>query len=125
MSNDKKLKGIPTISELSPDGTIVELLYNPIERTTALAVSRPDGSVSVEAFHDTASDERLVPYAATNNLITTGCVQLPSDIGDFTDKDALVAEIQGFIHRHVDLSPLFEEIATYYVLFFLGVRCFQ
>lgn len=116
MSTDGKSLTIPTVSWLSPDGVLVELLYNGIERTTALAVSRPDGSVSVEPFLDLASGERLVPYAPTNNLITTGCVLLPSAVGEFRGKAELVAEIQAFIHRYVDLSPLFEEIATHYVL---------
>ncbi|NIQ03928.1 MAG: hypothetical protein GWM98_29235, partial [Nitrospinaceae bacterium] len=29
----------------------------------------------------------------------------------------LVQEIQAFIHRYVDVSPLFERLASYYVLF--------
>ena len=116
MSNDQNPKTIPTISRLSPDGAIIELLYNAEERSTALAVSRSDGGVSVEPFIDLASDERLVPYSPTNNLIATGCILLPSAIGDFRDKAELVAEVQAFIHRYVDLSPLFEEIAAHYVL---------
>jgi hypothetical protein len=28
-----------------------------------------------------------------------------------------LAEIRSFIHRNVDVSPLYEEIASYYVLF--------
>jgi hypothetical protein len=116
MSTNTKKPTIPTVSRLSPDGTIVELLYNGEERTTALAVSRSDGSVSVEPFLDLASDERLVPYSPTNNLISTGCVLLPSAIGAFAGKQALVDEVRAFIHRYVDLSPLFEEIAAHYVL---------
>ncbi len=106
----------PTVSCGLPDGTLVELLYNGNERTTALAVFRPEGQVSVEPFLDLASDERLVPYKATNNLLTTGCVLLPSAIGEFDDKAALVGEVRSFIHRYVDLSPVFEEIAAHYVL---------
>ena len=106
----------PTVSRGLPDGTLVELLYNGDERTTALAVSRPDGSVSLEPHLDLARDERLVPYSATNNLIATGCVLLPSNLGVFPGKDVLLAEVRDFIRRHVDLSPFFEEIAAYYVL---------
>lgn len=109
-------QSLPTVSRGLPDGTLVELLYNRDERTTALAVSRPDGHVSVESHLDLASDERLVPYSAGNNLISTGCVLLPSAIGDFAGKDFLIREVRDFIHRHVDLSPLFEEIAAHYVL---------
>jgi hypothetical protein len=116
MSADRKITNTPTVSRLSPDRSLVELLYNPIERTTALAVSRSDGSVGVEPFLDLASDERLVPYSPTNNLIATGSVLLPSAVGDLQTKAALVEEVRAFIHRYVDLSPLFEEIAAHYVL---------
>src|SRR5580704_12922782 len=107
MNTNPKNPTTPTVSRLSTDGTMVELLYNPIERTTALAVSRSDGSVSVEPFLDLASDERLVPYAPTNNLIATGSVLLPSAVGELLTKAALVEEVRAFIHRYVDLSPLF------------------
>ena len=99
-----------------PRGTLVELLYNGEERTTALAVSRPEGRVSVEPFLDLASDERLVPYQATNNLLTTGCVLLPSAVGECQQKGCPVGGGAIFIHRYVDLSPGFEEIAAHYVL---------
>jgi hypothetical protein len=116
MTSEEKRPSIPTISRGLPDGTLVELVYNREERTTALAVFRPEGRVSVEPFLDLASDERLVPYSASNNLITTGCVLLPSTVGEFPGKAALVEEVRSFIHRYVDLSPVFEEIATHYVL---------
>ena len=34
----------------------------------------------------------------------------------FTTQAALIAAIQAFVHRYVDLSPVFEEIAAHYVL---------
>jgi len=42
---------------------------------------------------------------------------LPSEPEEYGSDEALVAEIQGFIHRYIDVSPLFERIASYYVLF--------
>jgi hypothetical protein len=41
---------------------------------------------------------------------------LPSGPSEFFTKDELVADIQTFLHRYVDLSPLFEKIAAYYVV---------
>jgi len=116
MADDAMRKLTPTISRGLPDGTLVELLYNGEERTTALAVFRPGGAVSVEPFFDLSSGERLVPYSATNNLITTGCVLLPSEVAPTGDKHALLRDMRAFIHRYVDLSPLFEEIAAHYAL---------
>lgn len=106
----------PTISRVLDDGTLVELVYDPANQTTALAVRRPDGRVSVEPHVDLDTGERLTPYSAQNNLITTGCVLLPSEIGVFEDKEALVAEIRAFLHRYVDLPDTFEAIAAHYVL---------
>jgi hypothetical protein len=116
MKDDTDRVVTPIVSRGLPDGTLVELLYNKDERTTALAVSRPDAGVSIEAHLDLTSDERLAPYSATNNLIATGCVLLPSEVGVYPGKAALLDEVRDFINRHVDLSPLFEEIAAHYVL---------
>jgi len=107
---------VPTISRVFDDGTLVELVYDPEKATTAFAVHRPDGSAAIEPSFLAPTGEQLVPYSAKNNLISTGCVLLPSDIGDFGDKGDLVVEIQAFLHRYVDLSPLFEEGAAHYVL---------
>lgn len=106
----------PTVSRVLPDGRLVELLYDPDRRATALAVGGPEGDVVVHESLDLADGERLVPYAADNNLIATGCVLLPSEVGPFTTQAELTGRIQAFLHRYVDLSPVFEEIAAHYVL---------
>lgn len=106
----------PTISRMLPDGTLIEAVYDAVKGSTALAVCNPAGVVSIESHLDLASGERLAPYAAGNNLLASGCVLLPSDVGEFTDKDSLLEDVRAFIHRYVDLSPLYEEIAAHYVL---------
>ena len=106
----------PTVSRVLPDGRLVELLYDPERRATALAVGGLDGSVAIQETLDLGDGERLVPYAADNNLIATGCVLLPSEVGSFTSQADLIGRIQAFLHRYVDLSPVFEEIAAHYVL---------
>lgn len=106
----------PTVSRVLPDGRLVELLYDPDRRATALAVGGPDSEIGIHDSFDLADGERLVPYAADNNLIATGCVLLPSEVGAVTTQAALIAQVQAFLHRYVDLSPVFEEIAAHYVL---------
>lgn len=115
-SFDYAQEPIPTVSHVGDDGTLVELLYDSIAHTTAFAVCLPDGSVRTEATLTLATGERMVPYSPRNGLIASRSVLLPSDIGDFGDKGDLVDAVRAFIHRYVDLSPAFEEIATYYVL---------
>lgn len=115
MNTDTRLP-TPTISHVCPDGTLIEAIYDADAVTTALAVRRPDGAISIERHVDLPTGERLVPYSARNNLLASGCVLLPGDIGDFGDKGDVVEAVRNFIHRYVDLSPTFEDIATHYVL---------
>lgn len=106
----------PTVSEVLEDGVLVELVYDPEARTTALAIGFPNGAMELRSEYTPRDGERLIPYSAQNNLIATGCVRLPSAIGVFTTKAALLGEIQTYLRRYVDLSPLYEEIAAHYIL---------
>jgi len=106
---------IPTVSRVCTD-TLVELVYERENRTTALAVSRFGGLWNIEQEVKIETGEVLVPYAAANNLIANECVLLPSAPVAYGLKDELVADVQAFLHRYVDLSPIFEQIAAYYIL---------
>ena len=116
MAEPSRTGAIPTVSRVFADGTLVELVYDPATVATALAIRHPGGTSESITTFDAPDGGRLVPYAATNNLIQTGCVLLPSEVRDFGDVGDLVRDIQAYLHRYVDLSPLFEEIAAYYAL---------
>lgn len=106
----------PIISRELPDGTLVETIFDPDAGTTMLAIARPDGTVEIAEKVDAPAGERLAPYSPTNNLLASGCVLLPSDVGDFGDKGDLLSVIRAYVARYVDLSPAFAEIVPYYVL---------
>ena len=113
--SNKSPRTVPTVSRVTPD-TLIELVYDRSKRTTALGVSRFDGLWNIEQEVKIETGEVLVPYAPSNNLIANECVLLPSTPAEYGLKDELLADIRAFLHRYVDLSPLFETIATYYVL---------
>lgn len=106
----------PTISRTCPNGTLIELLYDADAATTSLSVCAPDGSVTTHSRFALPTKEILIPYGANNNLLTSGCVLLPSDVGTYASKAELLASIKAYIHLYVDLTPLYEDIAAYYVL---------
>lgn len=106
----------PTISRTLEGGTLVELLYDPDSRTTALAIGSTSNRGAVRDSVELPGGERLIPYSPLNNLIANECVLLPSEIGDFRDKGEVLDRVRAFIHRYVDLPPTFEEIAAHYVL---------
>src|SRR2546427_624261 len=109
----KKQTARPTVSTVLPDGSLVEMVCQ--ENRTLFCVAK-DGEVRYEASL-LVNGRRLVPYSPRNNLLTNEVVLFPSEAVEYGSEQALVEEIRTFIHRYVDVSPLFEQIASYYVLF--------
>jgi len=113
-SGTPKKSDTPTVSAIGEDGTIVELVYRPEHRQTLLSLYNA-GRWSLMAHVD-LDESRLVPFSPHNNLIKNDVVLLPSEPLIYGSEENLLADIQSYIHRYVDLSPSFEKLATYYVL---------
>ena len=115
--NEYKLspESVPTVSAILQDGSIVETVYSDRPPQTAL-VAWKDHAWSREPFVNVDDVKRLVPYSPSNNLISNKVVLLPSEPEEYDSENDLVREIEAFIHRYVDVTPLFEKIASYYVL---------
>jgi len=111
----KKEAARPTVSAVLQDGSLIEMLYRPEENRTLFCVSK-DGEIRYEA-NLLVNGQRLAPYSAHNNLLTNEVVLFPSEPAEYGTEQELVEGIRTFIHRYVDISPLFEQIASYYVLF--------
>lgn len=111
----KKPHSIPTVSRVERDGRLVELVYEPEVERTRFAVWR-NGESTLEDRITTSKQTVLVPFAPENSLIKHAVVLLPSEPTPYGTVAALVEEIEAFIHRYVDVSPVFERIAAYYVL---------
>src|SRR5947208_10326303 len=109
----KKQTARPTVSAVFPDGSLVEMVCQ--ENRTLFCVSK-DGGFRYET-NLLVNGQRLVPYSPRNNLLTNEVVLFPSEPTEYESEAELVQAIRNFIHRYVDISPLFEQIASYYVLF--------
>lgn len=107
---------IPTVSRVCRDETLIELVYDAAMRRTGLAVSRFGGLWNVEQEVRIETGEILVPCSPRNNLIASECVLLPSQPVEYGLREELLADIATFLHRYVDLSQVFEQIAAHYVL---------
>ena len=111
----KKQAAKPATGAILPDGSLAEMLYRPDEGLTLFCVAK-DGEICYEKDL-LANGQRIVPYSPRNNLITNEVVLFPSEPVEYVTEQELVEAIRAFIHRYVDVSPLFEQIASYYVLF--------
>jgi len=111
----QKPNTIPTIARVAID-TIIELVYDAHKRATNLVVSRFGGLWNIEQEVRIHTGEVLTPYSPRNNLITNECVLLPEKPEHYGSKAELLADIEAFLHRYVELSPVFEKIAAHYIL---------
>ena len=93
---------VPVVSRCYPNGTLIELLYRPLERQTLLALYDA-GRWTVQPHVDHDAKTRLVPFSPENNLIKNEVVLLPSEPTMYGSEQDLVSDIQSFIHRYVDL----------------------
>src|SRR4030095_8735644 len=112
----KQQKPVPTVSAVFDDGSILELVYKTQEKRTAFVFWK-DGEWKFEPALSIDPFRRLVPYSPNNNLIKNEVVLLPSEPEEYGSEGSLLGQIQYFIHRYVDVKPLFEKIASYYMLF--------
>jgi hypothetical protein len=114
-SDDSSRHSRSVLSSVLSDGRLAELVYDPREGATQFAVwdgQRWECATSVAAGH-----ERLVPYSPSNSLIKNNIVLFPSQPVEFGSTRELVRELRSYIHRYVDLSESFEQLAAYYALF--------
>src|SRR5437867_9886791 len=109
----KKQTARPTVSTVLPDGSLVEMVCQ--ESRTLFCVSK-EGEFRYEP-NLLVNGQRLTPYSPRNNLLTNEVVLFPAEPLEYESESKLVEDIRAFIHRYVDISPLFEQIASYYVLF--------
>ena len=114
-ATDSKPQSTPTVSTALPDGSLVELVLDPREAKTRLALYK-DGHVTLAESIPTPSGVPLVPVSARNNLIRHGVLLLPEQPTPIESPSALIREIEEYINRYVDLSDAFIRIASAYVL---------
>ncbi|HEY6803877.1 MAG TPA: hypothetical protein VI306_09890 [Pyrinomonadaceae bacterium] len=108
-------RSVPAVSAILPDGSIVEMVHEDRPPRTSFVVWK-DGAWRREPSVPVGESERLVPYSAGNNLIVNKVVLFASEPEEYGSQAELVAEVGAFIRRYVDVTPLFEKVATHYVL---------
>jgi hypothetical protein len=106
----------PVVSATLPSGELLEMVYDPAAPATGFLVFDGAGW-RTERNVELPSGVTLVPYSPQNNLLTHRVVLFPARPEEYGSEDELFSEVRRFIHRHVDLSDAFEEVAAAYVLF--------
>ena len=110
----RRKDGKPVFSVLLRDQGLAEMVYKPDEQKSLFAIWR-DGVVTYEK-HIHNGKELCVPYSPNNSLIENQVILLPSEAQDYGSEEQLIGKISNFLHRYIDINPVFEKLAAYYVL---------
>jgi hypothetical protein len=106
---------VPYIGGQPVEGISLEMIHDPKEAKTGFALWDGQSVKYVDRF-PIDGNRFLAPYSPNNNLIAHKVVLFPSKAQEYASENELIQEIQGFIHKYVDVSRIFEKIATYYIL---------
>ena len=112
----KQNKYLPTISKVFDDGTLLEQLVDTKDRTTMFVQGKGDAWTVTDSY-SLDDDTKLTPYRFDNNLIQHKVILFPSQPEEYDDEENLIKEIRAYIHRYLDISEAFLDLAAYYVLF--------
>src|SRR5260370_40147468 len=87
---EQKVTVTPTASAVLPNGELVEMVYDPVERKTQFVM----GTAEAWGYEESvllSPLERLVPYSPTNNLVKHGVVLLASEPTQHGNEATLVS----------------------------------
>jgi len=98
------------------DGQVVETIYNSKEEKTQFAVYKNNEVKLVDTIKNDNGEE-FYPLNAKSDIVSKGIVLFPSLPIEYESEEKLIENIRNFIHKYLDISPVYEQIASYYVLF--------
>lgn len=102
------------ISEVIEPETIIETVFRPESKDTALVVARGE---DINLVTEWLTEEiAYVPVSRNNNLIRHHALVLPSQPLEYGTDAELVAEIKAYMRRYVALSAQATSVAAAYVL---------
>lgn len=95
---------------------VVETIYDPLlEKTQFVCYSENDELEIVDKVEK--NGEEIFPLDSRNDIIRKKVVLFPSKPEEYETDEKLINNIQNFIHKYLEVSPMFEKISSYYVLF--------
>jgi len=103
------------VSECLANGTIMETVYDTKKKQTALAYLQA-GTIAINFSYKSPEGDKLEPIPASNNLIKHGVLLFAEQPVTYESVTKLIADIQAYIYRYVDVSNHFRQIASYYIL---------
>lgn len=104
-------------STVITEDELYEMVYDKVTNKTSYVKVDRRGSLEFFIEKIKIGNEKYQPYPPTNNLVEKGVILFPSLPCPYDNEEEILYEIRTFIHKYLDISEVYEQIATYYVLF--------
>ncbi|TAN36364.1 hypothetical protein EPN27_01820 [Patescibacteria group bacterium] len=115
-NNKEEAKPILKTSILTQD-TLYEMVFDRRTNKTSFFGCTRKGKLSSFLDEVEVDGKKYIPLPPNYNLVEKGVILFPSQATPYQSEEEILKEIQTFIHKYLDVSEVFEQIATYYVLF--------
>lgn len=96
-----------------PDGRLAEMILDTEGRSAFLVA---DGEKVERLEQVTTTGGKLRPFSPQNSLLVHRVILLPSAAEEYGSQVELLDRVRHFLHRYIDVSEGFEELAAHYVL---------
>jgi hypothetical protein len=104
-------------STVITDDTIYEMVHDTNLNMTEFVSMNRLGKLQIGLSEIEINGKKYEPIPADSNLLEERVVLFASMPEPYENEEQILSEIQNFIHKYLDVSEVFEQIATYYVLF--------
>jgi hypothetical protein len=115
-NEEKKEKPILKTTIFTPDA-LYEMVFDRKENKTSFSKMDRDGNLEALIEEVEIEGRKYKPLPPSYNLVEKDVILFPSLATPYTNEEEILKEIQTFVHKYLDISEVFEQIATYYVLF--------
>ncbi len=115
-NEEKIIKPILKTAIFTTD-TLYEMVFDRNANKTSFTKINRDGTIEYLLEEVDIDGRKYKPLPPTYNLVDKDVILFPSVATEYQSEEEILKEIQTFIHKYLDISEVFEQIATYYVLF--------
>jgi len=115
-NEEKQDKPIFKTSIITADA-LYEMVFDRTENKTSFSKMGRDGVLEPTLEEVEFNGNKYKPLPPNYNLVEKGVILFPSMATAYESEEYILKEIKEFIYKYLDISEVFEQIATYYALF--------
>lgn len=115
-NEEKKEKPILKTTIFTADA-LYEMVFDRKQNKTSFSKMDRDGNLEALIEEVEIEGRKYKPLPPSYNLVEKDVILFPSLATPYANEEEILKEIRMFIHKYLDISEVFEQIATYYVLF--------